>query len=216
MVSARLAADPNYYTLRAQAVAGDTGAAGAHAAERYLPAECDVSLRRGWFWHPEEGHTRKSLNHLLAIYYRSVGLGANLLLNVPPDRTGLIEAADRDRLLELATALRRRFAQPMAGRLRQEGDHAHVAFGAPGLIDHLVLREDLRAGQRIDGFAIRAAPAGPVIAAGRTVGSQRIVAFPAVEASELHIALAGPGGTLRDITAYRTGCEAVPAMHTTP
>jgi alpha-L-fucosidase len=201
-----LAADPNHYVQREQVVAG------APATERYLPPECDVSLRRGWFWQPDEAGTRKSLEHLLAIYYRSVGLGANLLLNVPPDRSGLIEAGDRDRLLELAAALRERFARPIAGRLHQEGGNARVSFSAPGPIDHLVLREDLRAGQRVHGFAVRLAPEAQPIARGRTIGSQRIVAFPAVEPRELLISLEGEGGTLRDVTGYRTGFECEPAL----
>ena len=207
-----LAADPNHYVLRELALPNDAGASAAAPQDRYLPPECDVSLRGGWFWHPEHGNTRKSLQHLLAIYYRSVGLGANLLLNIPPDRSGLVEVGDRDRLLELAAELRRRFARPSAGRLRQDGTVAHVTFDAPGPIDHLVLREDLRAGQRIDGFTVRPAPDSPPIAAGRTIGSQRIVAFPALDARELHIALEGAGGVLRDVTGYRTGHEEAPGL----
>ncbi|MBC8077880.1 MAG: alpha-L-fucosidase, partial [Chloroflexales bacterium] len=103
------AADPNYYAVCEQAVSAHPRARGA-AKPTYLPAECDVSLRRGWFWQPDEGATRKSVEHLLAIYYRSVGLGANLLLNVPPDRSGLLDGGDRERLLSLAAALRQRFA----------------------------------------------------------------------------------------------------------
>lgn len=55
----------------------------------WVPAECDVSIRKGsWFWHPGEEHRLRSLVELLDIYYRSVGHGAVLLLNVPPGRSG--------------------------------------------------------------------------------------------------------------------------------
>ena len=60
----------------------------------YRPPECDVAIRRHWFWQPDDLVTLKSVEHILGIYYRSVGLGANLLLNVPPDREGLISAED--------------------------------------------------------------------------------------------------------------------------
>jgi hypothetical protein len=59
---------------------------------------------------------------------------------------------------------------------------------------------------------VRAAPDAPPIARGRTIGSQRIVAFPAVEAPELLITLEGDGGALRDVTGYRTGFERAPEL----
>ena len=68
----------------------------------WVPAECDVSIRRGkWFWHPDDEESLLSLKELKDIYYRSVGHGTNLLLNVPPDNRGLIPEADAARLRNL-------------------------------------------------------------------------------------------------------------------
>ncbi|KAH6828415.1 alpha-L-fucosidase 1 [Perilla frutescens var. hirtella] len=58
----------------------------------WVPAECDVSIRKGWFWHKSE--SPKKLSKLLKIYYSSVGRNCVLLLNVPPNSTGLISESD--------------------------------------------------------------------------------------------------------------------------
>jgi len=81
-------------------------------AERnvWYPAECDVSIRPGWFWHPEQDSQVKSLDHLLDIYYKSVGRNSLLLLNVPPNDKGLIPDPDIARLREWRRVLDETFA----------------------------------------------------------------------------------------------------------
>ena len=64
------------------------------------PAECDVSIRPGWFYHPSEDTKVKSLATLADIYFKSVGRNSVLLLNIPPDRRGRIAEADVVRLKE--------------------------------------------------------------------------------------------------------------------
>ena len=71
----------------------------------WAAAETDVSIRKGWFWKEKENSTVKSLQHLLKIYYESVGRNSVLLLNVPPDTSGLIHETDSLRLMELRAAL---------------------------------------------------------------------------------------------------------------
>ena len=76
---------------------------------RWLPAECDVSIRPGWFWHPEETARVKTPAQLMELYYQSVGRGASFLLNVPPDRRGLIDPADAAVLRNFGSQLRSTF-----------------------------------------------------------------------------------------------------------
>lgn len=80
--------------------------------ECWIPAETDVSIRPGWFHHASE--QPKSLQQLLGIYYTSVGRNSVLLLNVPPDARGRIDAADSLRLMEFRAALDTIFAYDIA------------------------------------------------------------------------------------------------------
>jgi len=87
---------------------GDEG--GSH----WVPAEVDVSIRPGWFWHESQNSQVKSLEQLLDIYYSSVGYGCNLLLNVPPDKRGLIHEVDAQRLQQFGDVLRATFKTDLA------------------------------------------------------------------------------------------------------
>jgi alpha-L-fucosidase len=66
----------------------------------WYPAEADVSIRPGWFYHPEENNKIKSPEKLLDIYFHSVGRNCVLLMNIPPDKEGLINEADIKNLKE--------------------------------------------------------------------------------------------------------------------
>jgi alpha-L-fucosidase len=76
----------------------------------WYPAECDVSIRPGWFWHKSQDDKVKSLEHLLDIYYKSVGRNSVLLLNVPPNDRGLFSEPDVKRLREFRKVLDKTFA----------------------------------------------------------------------------------------------------------
>lgn len=80
---------------------------------QWVPAEVDVSIRPGWFYHASEDDKVKSLDHLMKIYYESVGRGANLILNAPPTKEGLIHPVDSARLVEFGQALKREFSKPL-------------------------------------------------------------------------------------------------------
>ena len=89
----------------------------------WAPAESDVSIRKGWFWKERENGTVKSLQHLLKIYYETVGRNSLLLLNVPPDTCGLIHPADSARLMEFRAALDEIFAVDLAKDARVEAEN---------------------------------------------------------------------------------------------
>jgi alpha-L-fucosidase len=80
----------------------------------WLPAEVDVSIRPGWFYHPKEDGAVKSVAQLLKIYYESVGRGCNLILNLPPDRRGQIHENDAKALREWRQVLAATFANDLA------------------------------------------------------------------------------------------------------
>ncbi|MFM1942153.1 MAG: hypothetical protein RI897_1135 [Verrucomicrobiota bacterium] len=75
------------------------------------PAECDVSIRPGWFYHPAQDGLVKPLETLADIYFKSVGRNSVLLLNIPPNREGLIAAPDASRLREFGSFIQQLYAR---------------------------------------------------------------------------------------------------------
>ena len=98
----------------------------------WMPAECDVSIRPGWFYHPADDNKVKSPRALLDLYFKSVGRGASLLLNIPPDRRGRIPDGDLESLDEFRRLRDGLFARDlardaMATASNTRGDDAHFA-----------------------------------------------------------------------------------------
>lgn len=83
---------------------------GSPDGKQWVPAEVDVSIRPGWFYHAEEDSKVKSPEALFDIYLTSVGRGSTLLLNVPPDRRGLFHENDVRSLYGFAALLKKEFA----------------------------------------------------------------------------------------------------------
>lgn len=96
---------------------------GIKGGNTWAAAETDVSIRPGWFWKESENSKVKSLQHLLKIYYESVGRNSVLLLNVPADNRGLIHEIDSTRLMELRAALDEIFSVDLAEGAEVEADN---------------------------------------------------------------------------------------------
>jgi alpha-L-fucosidase len=80
-------------------IQSELGRTGTKNGKYWMPAEADVSIRPGWFYHASEDSSVKSLQDLVNIYFHSAGVGASLLLNVPPNRAGRISKVDSTRLM---------------------------------------------------------------------------------------------------------------------
>ena len=76
-----------------------------------MPAECDVSIRPGWFYHAAEDGQVKTPDALMELYFQSVGRGASLLLNLPPDRRGRIADVDAASLAAFGRRVRHVFGE---------------------------------------------------------------------------------------------------------
>ena len=160
----------------------------------WYPSEVDVSIRPGWFYHAEEDAKVKSLKHLSDIYFQSVGYNSVLLLNIPPDRRGLIHQADSVRLKEFADYRQRIFDDNRVvdgEKLWQAQPGGEQVYQLkPGSVINLVmLQEDITKGQRVEAFRVEAWMNGQwtQIAEGTTVGYKRIVRFPEVKTDRLRI-----------------------------
>jgi len=142
------AGETNWSTIDRSKVAigrpgqGDYLNRGERGGPSWVPGECDVSIRPGWFWHPDQ--EPKSVDQLLEIYFRSVGRNCLLLLNVPPDQEGRIAEEDVERLRELRAALDRIFASDFTENATAEASSSwggapqsgHAPqFGASQLLD---------------------------------------------------------------------------------
>lgn len=103
----------------------------------WVPAECDVSIRPGWFWRAMEDGQVKTAAMLEELYYNSAGRGGNLLLNIPPDRQGLIPAREAAILLEWRRILDRTFRTDLARRARLTADSSTPGHGPELLVDGL-------------------------------------------------------------------------------
>jgi len=212
-----LASDPCWYTVSDTAMSIHTDAReGIAGGEAYLPPECDVAIRRHWFWQPDDLDTLKSVEHLTAIWYRSVGLGANLLLNVPPDRRGLIDDHDRERLLAFTSTIAERFRRPRVATLRRTGASWHAEWDDDVRLDHLVLEENLRDGQRIGRHRIVDAGSGRLLAEGGTIGVRRVHAFPRATASAIVIETDREDAVLQRVEGHLTGVETMPPLEEQP
>lgn len=158
------------------------GESGHRNAKHWLPAECDVSIRPGWFWHEKENAKVKTPAQLMDLYFKSVGRGASFLLNVPPDRRGLLHEADVASLRAFGAQLKSMFRDTVASRAavkRSPTEHT-LTFKQPVKFNLIRLREQIALGQRIDRIAIDQWQAGQwsPCAEATSIGNCRLIRLP--------------------------------------
>ena len=111
---------------------------GTRTGSKWLPAECDVSIRPGWFWRDTENARVKTPVQLIALYYQSVGRGANFLLNVPPNRAGLLGEQDIASLKAFGEYRRATFTKNLAARAKATASNTRGnsrTYGPENLVD---------------------------------------------------------------------------------
>jgi len=216
------------FTRGAGAPPQDTLNSGNIIGKNWIPAECDVSIRPGWFYHKEQDGKVKTPEQLFNLYLKSVGRGANLLLNVPPDRRGLINENDSAVLTGFRKILRRNFRNNLVRKdevlvllgdtitsrhfLKDnervlaeisdlQNEFIQVHFKKPTRINCVVLKELIKDGQRVEKFYIQLRNNKQLESyMYSTIGQKRIMSFPAIEASDLMIRFVEAKNTIK-ITA---------------
>ena len=151
---------------------------------QWVAAECDVSIRPGWFYHSEEDDRVKTVEQLTDLYYRSVGHNATLLLNFPVDRNGLVNPADSANAVGFYKNVQRQLADNLlaglnpvvsnergrryGGKALTDGDYetywatqdgvaaATVEFALPAVkkVNRMMLQEYIPLGQRVKAFTV--------------------------------------------------------------
>ena len=156
----------------------------------WVPAEVDVSIRPGWFWHESQDMQVRSPENLMELYYSSVGRNSNLLLNVPPDRRGLLHEKDVQSLLAFRELRDKEFAGELArfkktkasgsrGKAYRPGNvndgdpetfwalkdneksgWIEIYLGGETEVNRILVQEYIKLGQRVEEFRVEALSGG--------------------------------------------------------
>ncbi|MDR2474727.1 MAG: alpha-L-fucosidase [Bacteroidales bacterium] len=183
----------------------------------WYPAETDVSIRPGWFYHSEEDNQVKTPDILFDIYCSSVGRNGGLLLNIPPDSRGLISDIDIDALTKFKEIREQTFTQNL---LKNAAITCSNGINNPAFIDNnyntfwttsgtdnttviefvsdreicfdlLELQENIKIGQRIESFRLEhfSGSSWVEITRGTTVGYKRILRFEPTTARQIRLVI---------------------------
>ena len=197
----------------------DTLNTGNYYGRYWIPAECDVSIRPGWFYHKEEDEKVKTPAQLFQLYLKSVGRGANLLLNVPPGTDGLIQSTDSisligfrklrdssfsDNVLKDADSYYEFSKKDLLNKaiLLRGFDTTNTYYGInlqnfivqlsnQATINCIVLREAIHLGQSIRRFSIVLYNQDKAVGEiqGTSVGRKRILTFPSMKVTSFRVYL---------------------------
>ncbi|MDO5416337.1 MAG: alpha-L-fucosidase [Lachnospiraceae bacterium] len=163
----------------------------------WFPAEVDLSIRPGWFYHESEDNQVRSLENLVSIYDRSVGGNCTMLLNIPPTREGRLHKNDVTRLKELGDYLRKREARNLAETARRwegplsagasSGCSITLTWDKPVDISLIVLKEDIRFSQRVENFQVIDGDTQNLLYQGKTIGYRKHILPDSLKTSSLRI-----------------------------
>lgn len=185
-----------------------TAKAGNPNGTAWLPNECDAEFRDAWMWNSTNAASLKSVDRLMKLYDESVGHGVVLLLNHSPDRTGLIPAADMRRGKEFGDEIRREFGHS-AAETSGHGETVELSLPKPTRIDHFILMEDIRSGERVREFVVEGLRNGKwqSLALGTAIGHKLIMSVPPTEVSavRLRVARSAAEPQIRKLAVYAAG-----------
>src|SRR4051794_25845565 len=213
-----IAGNPNWnlldtagFTRGAGAPSTDTLNHGNVNGKNWIPAECDVSIRPGWFYHANEDEKVKTPEQLFELYLMSVGRGASLLLNIPPDRRGLINEHDSSALMRFKKLRDESFKSNLAKdaqitvndqsvtSLLSDNDNktfisvpptgVKISFRQERTFNCIMLQEPIQMGQRVKSFSIQMKNKNETVKEiqGTTIGKKRIITFHAIAADSFYI-----------------------------
>lgn len=174
----------------------------------WYPSEVDVSIRPGWFYHAEQDKQVKSLAHLTDIYFKSVGYNSVLLLNIPPDRRGLINEHDVARLKEFSAYLKKTFDKNYLQKGNAywqavSGDAHEYRVQKDALVNTFLIQEDIAKGQRVESFLVEAYTNGSWhhVGEGTTVGYKRLIRFSDTKADKIRVTIRSARGKVNILNA---------------
>lgn len=171
----------------------------------WIPAETDVSIRPGWFWHEKENAKVRTPQNLVNLYYQSVGRNSLLLLNIPPNRDGLLETTDVYAIQKFRAILNETFAHNLISSKHQflidkKLSTSKVLDVNQSLIlqldgekefDRISIQENIAEGQRIKSFLVEYwdGKTWQKLAESTTVGHKRLLRFPTVKSTQVRLTI---------------------------
>lgn len=177
----------------------------------WYPSEVDVSIRPGWFYHEWQDDQVRSLANLVDIYFNSVGCNSVLLLNIPPDRRGLIHEIDATRIMELSSYIAQMYAKNYLrnGSQRwhsEEGESHEFEVQKGAIVNTLLLGEDITKGQHIERFKVEALinDKWHYLTSGTTIGYKRLLRFSDCTPTKIRITILSTRATahISDVGLY--------------
>lgn len=182
----------------------------------WYPSEVDVSIRPGWFYHPEQDHQVKTLQELVDIYYQSVGMNSVLLLNIPPDTRGRLHEIDVERLQQFGAYLNATFQnEKITGgedvwRARSGASREYTVIPDEA-INTIMLQEDIQKGQRVEEFVVEGLidDAWVELATGTTIGYKRLLRFGEVTPARIRVTITE---TRDDANILKVGAYYAPVL----
>jgi alpha-L-fucosidase len=185
----------------------------------WLPAETDVSIRKGWFYHPSEDDKVRSPQNLVNLYYQSVGRNSLLLLNIPPNREGLLCPQDVAAIKEFRSILDETFKINLAkGKIAKVltdnrlssfiklkwGESIFVNLKKPTTLDRALIQENIVHGQAIESGVLEYwdGQAWQEVKTFTTVGHKRLLRFSPITTTRLRFKIIK---ALRDVEVSEIG-----------
>jgi alpha-L-fucosidase len=199
------AGDPNWSTVDPSVVThpGADGPGiiaslqhGDPAGTVWRPAEVDVSIRPGWFYHAAEDARVRSVDNLVTLYETSVGRNGKLLLNVPPTRDGRLHETDVARLAAFRSRLNSTFASDIAAHgsaswriTGAQTAELEVRLDRPTSVGLARLEESIVHGQRIARYTLHGAVGAEwrELSRGTTIGYTKLDRFPPISVARVRL-----------------------------
>ncbi len=161
----------------------------------WVPVEVDVSIRPGWYYHPEQDNKVKTPDSLMKIYVSSVGRNGNLLLNIPVDNRGLIHSNDSSALIQFAQLRDKSFKNLLNLSNHKKTGNANpeitIDLNKPINANTLMLQEPIAFGQRVAQFNVTLIDkmGNLEVIEAKTIGNKRMITFKERELKNIKISI---------------------------
>ena len=171
----------------------------------FLPAECDCCITRNqsenfWFYNETHKACVRTPEEMLGLYYHTIGRGSNLLLNIAPDRRGLLPEENVKLLSDMTKEMHRRLVDCRipCSEIKSDSEKIWVTLDKYSLVDHVVIEENIENGEHIKEFDVCIGETfeefnSVQVYHGYTVGHKAICTFPPIRAKNVIIKIKGDG-----------------------